>query len=331
MFKLGLIKILIVAGLSWIPLTARSDDLVTYDLTDGRTVTPLEVFQECDACPEMIVMPLGAFHMGAKIGESRNPFDIFSEDATMRRREPWEINVIPPEHPRHRVEIDIPFAIGRNEVSHREWMKCFEAGECSHNPEHRIRGPQGFTDLGPDHPVINVSFQDILEYVDWLNSSIGAGLYRLPTEAEWEYAARAGTETRFAQGEDLTADQANFSRAGTEQIRGEEMPDLENRRLPVRVDDLNAANSWGLRHMSGNVRERVLSCWSKEHLGLPRSSDYLAISLLEQECLRVSKGGSFTGGMDYLRLAARGRSDETYRRDNFGFRLIRQFTETGVE
>lgn len=317
------------------PMVAlATDDTPSYELVDGRVVAPLEMFQECEHCPEMIVLPLGAFMMGAKRGESRNPFDIYGENPSLRRRAPNEMNIIPTEHPRHRVEMDIPFAMGRNEITHAEWMACVQDNGCSNVPDHRVftklsSDRLGFAPLGPDHPVINVSYFDAQEYAAWLNLRVGGEVYRLPTEAEWEYAARAGTQTRFAQGDDLTAEQANFSRRGTEKLRGVAMPDLTNRKLPVPVDALDAANAWGLRHMSGNVRERTQSCWSKEHLELETDSAYLALTQAQQECMRVSKGGSFTGAMDYARPAARGYGKESYIRHKLGFRIIRQLKQRG--
>ncbi|MEM9100364.1 MAG: formylglycine-generating enzyme family protein [Pseudomonadota bacterium] len=276
----------------------------------------------------MIVMPLGSFFMGAKRGESRNPFDIYGENATGRVRGPDEINIIPSEHPRHWVEIDIPFAMGRNEVTHKEWMACVRDGGCSHNPDHRVLVfREGYVPMGPEHPAINVSYLDILEYVDWLNGHAGTDAYRLPTEAEWEYAARAGTETRFAQGDDLTADQANFSRAATENLRKITMPLLTNRQRPVRVHELDAANGWGLRHMSGNVFEWTQSCHTKEHLGLTSSSAYLHLAQTQTHFRRVAKGGSFTSAMDKLRLARRLRPEEVRRRSFLGFRILRELPE----
>lgn len=301
-----------------------SDDAPSYRLNNGQAVAPLEVFRECDQCPEMIVLPMGSFVMGAKPEDSRNPFDFFGANPSLTRRAPGALNIIPHEQPRHRVEIDIPNAIGRNEVTHSEWMACVEAGACTHVPDHRVLTPNGYAELGPRHPVINVSYLDMQEYLAWLNAMVGADVYRLPTEVEWEYAARAGTDSRFAQGEELTPDQANFSGVGTERLRGTEMPGLTNRRMPVPVDELDAANAWGLRHMSGNVRERTRSCWTESHPGLDTSSAYLALSQAQSECERVSKGGAFSGAMDFARPAARGSSDEDYRSESAGFRVVRE-------
>ncbi len=311
------------------PVSVAADETALYALGDGRTVKPLDVFQECDVCPDMIVMPLGSFMMGAIRGESRNPFDFYGEDASLTVRGPDEINILPNEHPRHRVEIDIPFAMALNEITHTEWMACVADDGCSHNPDHRALTPDGYVVLGPQHPAVNVSFLDAQEYVAWLNAKVGAEVYRLPTEAEWEYAARAGTETRFAQGDELTADQANFSRAASENVRRhdrpEGMPELLNRRQPVPVDTLDAANGWGLRHMSGNVFEVTLSCDSPRLLGLPTSSAYLDHALSVDSCLRVAKGGAYNAAMDVLRLARRMRPPEDYRRSFYGFRIIRIF------
>ncbi|MDO6588682.1 MULTISPECIES: formylglycine-generating enzyme family protein [Rhodobacterales] len=322
--------ILFALGCVFAATTSIAETAPTYQLTDGQTVGELEMFQECADCPEMIVMPLGSFMMGAILGESRNPFDIYGPDATGTVRGPDEINIIPSEHPRHQVVMDIPYAMARNELTYAEWMICVDAGGCSHSPDINVLTRQGYVVIGPDHPVINVSYLDILEYVAWLNAQVGDDVYRLPTEAEWEYAARAGTTTRFAQGDDLTSDQANFSGRATEHLRrGQSMPYLANQNAPIPVGELDAANTWGLRHMSGNVREYTLSCWSDEHLGLSSDSAYLADALGQTDCeRRVAKGGAHNGAMDSLRLARRVRPENTTRRDFFGFRLIRTF-DTG--
>ncbi|MEM9045108.1 MAG: formylglycine-generating enzyme family protein [Pseudomonadota bacterium] len=312
----------------FLPDEGTAQQSLTLKLADGRTVAPLENLRECDVCPEMIVMPLGSFMMGATLESSRNPFDFYGKSPSFRVRGPDEINIVPDEHPRHRVEIDIPFAMARNELTHREWMVCVADGGCSHNPDHRVLVfREGYVRMGPDHPVMNVSYLDALEYVAWLNGRVGADVYRLPTEAEWEYAARAGTETRFAQGDDLTADQANFSRSATERILMKDMPHLTNRERPVRVHELDAANFWGLRHMSGNLLELTLSCWSDEHIGLSSTGAYLNLARSQQDCHRSVKGGAFASAMDGLRLAWRSRAPENFKRDFLGFRILRELAK----
>jgi formylglycine-generating enzyme required for sulfatase activity len=318
--------LLFALGCSAIGTASRAETGPSYQLSNGKIVSTLEMFQECADCPEMIVMPLGSFMMGAISGESRNPFDLYGENATGTKREPGEINIIPSEHPRHPVEIDIPFAMGRNEITHTEWMACVDDGGCAHNPVHQVLTfPNGYVALGPNHPMVNVSFLDAQEYVAWLNAKLGTDVYRLPTEAEWEYAARAGTTTRFAQGDDLTSEQANFSGKATENVRGHLMPELVTRGMPVEVDMLDAANAWGLRHMSGNVAEVTLSCYSAAHLGLPKTSSYLHHAMSEGTCRRVAKGGRYGSAMNAARLAERSRPEQDRRRDFFGFRIIRTF------
>lgn len=178
--------------------------------------------------------------------------------------------------------------------------------------------------------MIHVSYLDAQAYIAWLNLKAGAEVYRLPTEAEWEYAARAGTTTPFAQGESLTADQANFSRAATEHVLGRgdssavSLPKLKNRRMPVPVQALDASNVWGVRHMSGNVSEVTLSCWSDQHLGLPTDSAYLRDAQSQGECRRVAKGGDYRWAMDGLRLASRIRPTEDRRESFLGFRVVRE-------
>jgi formylglycine-generating enzyme required for sulfatase activity len=300
-------------------------------LTPARAFHPLDAFQDCDTCPEMIVMPPGSFMIGAIPGESRNRFDIYGAKATRRVRGPDEINIIPSEHPRHRVDMDIHYAIARNETTQAEWMACVEDGGCSFVPDHRVYTPAGYVALGPLHPVINVSFLDVRDYVAWLNNKAGAEVYRLPTEAEWEYAARAGTETPFAQGKELTADQANFSRAATEHVLAEARPELTDRDMPVAVNELDAANGWGIRHMSGNVSELTLSCWTEEHLLLSTDSAYLADASAKDTCQRVAKGGDFGTAMEGVRLAWRDRPTEDMRWDRLGFRIVRKIEIEGEE
>ncbi len=303
------------------PLAAEE----SYVVANGSIVVPLDVFQECDVCPEMAVMPLGSFMMGASEGESWSSIWDVEGKGPVAYEGPDGLYNIPHEGPQHEVLMDTPYAMGVNEVTHAEWMACVRDGGCSHNPDHSVVVfRRGDVELGPDHPAIDVSLLDIQEYVAWLNARVGVEAYRLPTEAEWEYAARAGTTTRFAQGDVLTSDQANFSGDGTEHNRGRPFPNLLSRAVPVPVDELDAANPWGLRHMSGNVYEITISCFTKRHLGLPTNSAYLDHA--EQGCDRyVAKGGGYEMAMDGVRPSFRIGPYDDYRRSFVGFRLVRIF------
>lgn len=153
------------------------------------------------------------------------------------------------------------------------------------------------------------------------------GLRSLPRDDR--HAARLlhdGRDTRrVAQGAERTADQANFSRRSTEHMLGRgqnpgvSLPELVDRYGPVPVNELDAANGWGVRHMAGNVYELTLSCWSDVHLGLSSDSAYLADAVSQQSCRRVAKGGAFNAAMDSIRPAARVRPAEDRGRDFLGF------------
>ncbi|MEO1638747.1 MAG: formylglycine-generating enzyme family protein [Pseudomonadota bacterium] len=302
--------ICILIGFAGTPSAAEE----RYTLTDGSTVEPLDQFKECDVCPEMIVLPLGSFMMGAPQSESEELERLWGNTEGRLT-----------EGPVHEVQIDIPFAMGRNEVTHDEWALCVEDGGCSHLPDRFTLTEDGNIALDGRSPVNEVSYLDALKYVAWLNSIIGEDAYRLPTEAEWEYAARAGTTTIFAQGNALTKDQANFIGLGDGTPSGEVRRDPTDHKTPISVDRLDASNPWGLRHMSGNVLERTMSCWTERHVGLSTSSAYLDLASQEISCRRVSKGGSYISSFHSARPAVRGRGDEDWRGEIGGFRILRQF------
>jgi len=129
----------------------------------GASPDPGEIFRDCNDCPELVVVPPGDFVMGS--------------------------NDTPYEKPERTIAIRRPFAIGRREITFAEWDLCADAGACKHRPDDHGWG-RG------DRPVINVGWDDAKLYLAWLSQKTGQK-YRLPTEAEWEYAARAGTKSPF--------------------------------------------------------------------------------------------------------------------------------------
>jgi formylglycine-generating enzyme required for sulfatase activity len=189
---------------------------------------PLEVFRDCDVCPEMIELPLGEFVMGASDDEFRR--NLVWRDGAHHRATPEYPFVKTDEGPQHRATVDIQVSIGRTEVTYDEWMACVNAGGCGgYIPQSDvyIDGGGGATyKVTGNHPVLHISYRDGLSYIDWLNEVYGAKVYRLPTEAEWEYTARAGTTTRFAQGNEITTGQANFHARLSEMILIEKHPDF---------------------------------------------------------------------------------------------------------
>jgi formylglycine-generating enzyme required for sulfatase activity len=320
---------------------------------------PLEVFRDCDLCPEMIELPMGEFLMGAPEGEYRG-FGIYND----MRRTAEGYYIFENEGPQNKVVVDIPIAMGKNEVTFGEWIACVEDGWCS---GHFYHDSKFFLDYFPIHPkstdamsasqdtentrsrqadddkmapeevlllvgrypLNNVSYEHAKRYVEWLNWKTGSTDYRLPTEAEWEYAARAGTTTRFAQGFEPTSDQANLSGEWTEVLLDRKRPDLRTLQWPLAVDELDAANPWGLRHMSGNVDELTLSCYhdDRDHrIPLPQwdsTSEWLRESYRET-CIRVYRGGSFLFGIDVARIASRSFTEEDTRMDSLGFRVLKE-------
>jgi formylglycine-generating enzyme required for sulfatase activity len=206
------------------------------------------------------------------------------------------------EQPMHRVSIAKPFALGRYEVTFAEWDACVAAGGCQHRPSDRGWG-RG------DRPVMNVSWNDTQSYLRWLSAKTGR-TYRLPSEAEWEYAAHAGTRTAYWWGDAVGRANANCADCGSEFDRRETAP----------VGSF-AASSLGLYNMLGNVAEWVEDCWVPSYRGAPADGS----ARVEKDCPeRVLRGGSFNNDQRYVRAAARFKYDAGVRFSANGFRVVRE-------
>ena len=203
--------------------------------------------------------------------------------------------------PAARVKIAKPFAIGKHEVTFEEWDACVEDGGCKHRPEDREWG-RG------DRPVINVSWLDAKEFVAWLSQKTGQ-TYRLPSEAEWEYAARGGTNTPYWWGRDVGTRQANCRECNT---------GSSQQTSPV---GSFKANPFGLHDTAGNAAEWVEDCWNDNYRGAPQNGS----PWLTGQCrLRVLRGGAFDSAAKYLRSTARFRYDSDVRYSANGFRVLRE-------
>ena len=263
--------------------------------------SPGRVFRDAAFAPEMVVIPAGEFLMGSP------------EDEKDRRKH---------EGPQHRVVIPVPFALGKCAVTFDEFDYFVRESGHGHKPS------SGGAWLGnPDdenwgrgrRPVIDVSWDDTVAYCRWLGKETGHD-YRLPTEAEWEYACRAGTTTPFHFGETISTDQANYNGNhtygdGREGVHREKTMMVE--RFP--------ANAFGLHEMHGNVTEWCADCY-KEDAYEKYIDVYPDMVGGMKFCLqRILRGGSWVNYPWGLRSANRNRCLADDRDDSVGFRIARTF------
>ena len=245
--------------------------------------------RDCAQCPELIMLPGGAFLMGSPEAEPAR----FSNEG-----------------PQRQVEV-APIAIGKTEVTFDQWGACVEGGGCSSLPEDEGWG-RG------DRPVINVSWQDVQDYISWISTETGQH-YRLPSEAEWEYAARAGTQTVFHTGSTISTTQANFD--GNFTYNGSSFG--ENRGQTAPVSSL-PANPWGLHDVNGNVWEVVADCWHDSYDGAPMDGAAW-MEAAGGDCTKaVLRGGSWSSQPEALRSAARSWLPREYLGGFIGFRVVRE-------
>jgi formylglycine-generating enzyme required for sulfatase activity len=253
--------------------------------------TPGHIFRDCPSCPEMVVVPAGEFLMGSPEGERGRGRD---------------------EGPQHPVAIAHPFAAGKYEVTFAEWDACVADRGCGHNPSDEGWGRGR-------HPVINVSFHDAKQYADWLSRKTGKD-YRLLSEAEWEYAARAQTKTSepsspFSTGATINYRQANYDANFT-------YGPGQQGAYRQKTTDVGSfpKNAFGLYDMHGNVWEWVQDCYRPSYEGAPSDGS----PVLSAPCeLRILRGGAWNYYPRLLRSAYRYATPADVRLNNFGFRVAR--------
>jgi formylglycine-generating enzyme required for sulfatase activity len=259
------------------------------------------VIRDCPLCPVMVVVPAGQFEMGSP---------------------PSELDRSMPEDPRHVVSIAKPFAVGKYEVTFLEWETCMADQACAQ-----------VDDMGwgrGRRPVINIDYEQAVGYAKWLSKKTGKN-YRLLSEAEWEYSARAGTDTaRFwGNGTVRACEFANVFDVSAE-------VDLEavlEGKLPwksMNCDDTYVntapvgsfkANAFGLHDMLGNVWEWVEDCWNDNYSGAPNDGR----AWLTGDCSQhIRRGGGSSFNHPYtVRSAFRLWDKLSFRSDELGFRLAR--------
>jgi formylglycine-generating enzyme required for sulfatase activity len=231
--------------------------------------------KDCDACPVMVALSPRPFTMGSN-------------------------NSDPSERPAHKVALHTPFAIGKYEVTVGQWRQCVQASVCPAMPS-----------LGnvPDNlPMRDVSWDEAQLYLKWL-STVSGKPYRLPTEAEWEYAARGGTATRYWWGDQMKGGNSGCEGCGD--------PWKAERPAPV---GSFTANPFGLNDMNGSVWEWVQDCWHSTYKGAPDDGSAWDGGTCQA---RVIRGGSWRENGSYMLSTTRFKYDASVRQSQNGFRVAR--------
>lgn len=261
----------------------------------AQSYEPGAIFQSCNDCPEMVVVPAGRFMMGSPGDE--------------KGRETKE-------GPQHEVSIADNFAVSRYEITRREFhafvrASNYDAGnECFtlENKKARVRSPRNYANPGfsqtDRHPVTCVSWRDARAYVAWLRRKTSLK-YRMLSEAEWEYAARAGSQEPYFFGSNLK-DLCTYANGAD---RNTSFPDANGtcsdgaRKYGTTAVGSYLPNAFGLHDMLGNLFEWVDDCWHKYYIGAP---DDGSVWKRHGDCtMRVLRGSGFDGSPSALRVAAR--------------------------
>jgi len=276
-FKLTKIKWLQIIFSNSIFLISLLITSIVLSKEKNLTFFPGKIFRDCLKCPELIVVKPGTFIMGSDLGR-------------------------PAEKPAHTVNIPYPFAIGRFEVTFREWSQCVENAGCRHRPDDHKWGQIR-------RPVINITWDQAKTYLRWLSSFTDKN-YRLPSESEWEYIHKAGTSTRFWWGNSVGINNANCKDCKSNWSAKSTAP----------VGSFKA-NPFGVFDTAGNAFEWVEDCWHPNHFntiinGSPR---------LNGNChFRVIRGGSFYYFGKVSESSYRAKNPFNIKSYWLGFRVLRE-------
>ncbi len=235
-----------------------------------QALHPQDLFKECGHCPEMVVVGAGEFVMGAP------------ED---------EPGSTPDERPQHKVTIAQPFGVGRFSVTAGEWDACVQAKGCTYRPSDPGQG-------GENRPVAGITFEDAGQYVRWLSRTT-ARTYRLLSEAEREYVARAGTITAFWWGDSL-APAHDAGPGGTSGLTAG--PASPSPLLRTAAAQTSGPNPWGLYQVHGDVYDWVEDCWNENYDGAPADGSAWTSGDCDRHVLR---GGASGRSAQTMRSAAR--------------------------
>jgi len=245
--------------------------LSTFAIASSALAQLPTAFSDCADCPDLLTLPAGSFVMGSSIGTEE---DAFTPSRTVNVK---------------------AFSIGKYEVTQAQWLS--------------VMGTKPSMFKGDNLPVEQITWKQAKEYCRKLSEKTGQ-TYRLPTEVEWEYAARAGSQTDFYFGSDASRinDYAWFDENSDETTHpvGEKLP-----------------NAFGLYDMYGNVWEWTADCWNTSYLGAPVDSSAWTTG----DCsMRVVRGGSWYNKLRYIKSTARARysSEIRYNSRGGGLRVVRE-------
>lgn len=264
----------------------------------GSSPASARTFRDCAGCPLMRQLPAGEFLMGSPSEEGgRNPA----------------------EGPRHEVRIPRPFAIGVYDVTRAQFAAFARETGYAGDPKCDWRSPKahGQPINQSDHdPVVCVGFSDAEAYATWLSRKTGRR-YRLPSEAEWEYAARAGSSSARFWG---AQDSRNFANYGSDQCCAA-VQSGRDRWLYTSPGGAFPANAFGLYDMLGNVWQRTEDCGHEDYKGAPRDGPAWTTG---GDCsTRIVRGGAWFSPLDQLRFAVRAADPANFRKNDIGFRVAR--------
>ncbi len=290
----------------------------------GASLTPGQTIKDCADCPEMVVIPAGSFRMGSPVAEKdTNEY----------------------EGPVHEVRVGYSFALGKHELTRGEFSRFADASgykteaertsgclawngkDWAHDVSKNWQNP-GFAQAD-SHPVVCVSWNDAQAYLAWLNEKSPGKGFRLPSEAEWEYAARAGQgASRYPWGDDLSYNQICDFANGMDATGKAQVPGVtwtaascsDGHAYTAPAGSLKA-NAFGLHDMHGNVWEWVQDVWHENYQGAP--SDGSAWLAGGDQARRVLRGGAWSSGPWILRSADRGHVSPGNRNGITGMRIAR--------
>lgn len=220
-------------------------------------------FKDCDTCPSMVAIPRGEYLMGANDSSDRNAAFAL---------------------PQTKIIIDYDLAVGQFEITYQEYIECVKDKYCTYDPR-----PYSYEDEGP-YPINRVHFLEAVMYTEWLSDKTNSN-YRLPTESEWEYFARAGTKSNYYWGERFDRKYAVCKKC---------VPDKESVDVNVMKVGSFLPNSFGLYDIAGNIAEYTTDCWGKGYKGIPRNGKPKTSSNGGNCGLRVVRGGEYRLGKERL-------------------------------